>query len=128
MRGTTPRWLVVGLAVLTIGSFAAAQAVGSSRPSSAGTPRLVASPTAVRPGASLRLRGTGFPADARLALLVGPPHARASRIGSAVTGSTGSFVATIRIRARAAPGALVALACHDACRVKATARFRNVRG
>ncbi|HEX7291495.1 MAG TPA: hypothetical protein VF250_10255 [Conexibacter sp.] len=90
------------------------------------TPQLTADATAVQPGETLTLVGHGFPRNAHLALLAGPPKADAERIGGAQTGRRGSFTATIRIRARSSPGALVARACFDGCRVKASARFRIV--
>lgn len=88
--------------------------------------QLTAEPTTVQPGEALRLAGRGFPPNARIALLAGPSHAEAERIGRAQTGRRGQFVATIRIRARSSARALVALACADACRVKASVRFRIV--
>ncbi len=93
-----------------------------------GAPRLGATPTAARPGASLELTGRGFPASAHLVLLVRRPHGRTVRMGSAVTGSRGGFVATIRIRSRAAAGTFDAIACQDACRVQVSVRFRIVSG
>jgi hypothetical protein len=90
------------------------------------TPTLTADPTAVKPGETLTLVGSGFPPNARLALLAGPPHGEAQRIGGAQTGLRGRFVAKIRIRVRSSAGPLIALACFDACRVSASARFRIV--
>jgi hypothetical protein len=90
------------------------------------TPRLTAEPTSVAPGETLRLVGRGFPRNARLALLAGPPDGEARRIGGAQTGRRGRFVATIRIRERSDAGAWIAQACFDACRVKASVRFRIV--
>jgi hypothetical protein len=89
-------------------------------------PQLTAQPEAAAPGEAVVLRGSGFPRNASIELLGGPPHSEARRIGDARTGRRGAFVATIRIRSQADPGRLVALACYDACRVKATARFRIV--
>jgi hypothetical protein len=83
-------------------------------------------PTAVQAGSSVTLTGTGFPRNVHVSLMAGPPHAEASRIGGATTGKRGRFVATIRIRPHSSAGALVAVACHDACRVKASTRFRIV--
>lgn len=127
MRRTPLRLVIAALALASVGSFAGARAFGAAGGAATQTPQLVASATAVQPGGSLTLHGSGFPANARLALLAGPAHAQATQIGTAVTGRRGSFVATIHIRPRSAPAALVALACHDACRVRAAARFRIVR-
>ncbi len=80
----------------------------------------------MRPGASLRLEGRGWASKVHVSLLAGPPHRTPTRIGGALPGLHGSFVATIHIRPRAAPGTLVAVACQDACRAKATVRFRIV--
>jgi len=108
-------------------------ATAVARPPSAQPPhaaarvaQLTAERTTVQPGEALRLEGRGFPRNAHIALLAGPSRAEAERIGSAQTGRRGQFVATIRIRARSAAGALVALACSDACRVRASVRFRIV--
>jgi len=90
------------------------------------TPTLVATPTAVQAGSSVTLTGTGFPRNVHVSLMARPPRAEASRIGGATTGKRGRFVATIHIRPHSTAGALVAVACHDACRVKASARFRIV--
>jgi hypothetical protein len=109
-----------------------AAAVAGARPAAppahavARTPQLTADPTTVRPGETLTLEGRGFPRNVHLALMAGPPGAEAERIGGAQTGRRGRFVATIRIRKPASAGALVALACFDGCRVKASARFRIV--
>lgn len=89
-------------------------------------PRLTLESQAVAPGEALVLEGRGFPRNARIALLAGPPDGEAQRIGGAQTGRRGVFTATIRIREQADPGRFVALACHDACRVKASVRFRIV--
>ena len=107
-----------------LGALAGAQAFGASTASPAASPRLTANPVVVRPGSALTLRGSGFPRQARLTLLAGPRHRQAAHIGSAVTGSRGAFVATIRIRARSAAGTFIASACDDRCRVKASVRFR----
>jgi hypothetical protein len=125
MRETLVRPLLVALAMLACGACAAVASTGAG-PSAAGTARLTANPTAVHPGERLELHGSGFPANARLTLLAGSPHGRRSRIGSAVTGRRGTFVATIRVRSRAAAAAFVALACQDGCRVNASVRFRIV--
>jgi len=59
-------------------------------------------------------------------LSAGPLRHTPTRIGSALAGLHGRFVAAVRIRAHAAAQTFVALACQDACRVKASARFRIV--
>ncbi len=89
-------------------------------------PQLTAEPAVAEPGAAVVLSGRGFPRNASIELLAGPPRSEAQTIGSARTGRRGAFTATIRIRPQADPGRLVALACYDACRVKAAVRFRIV--
>jgi hypothetical protein len=89
-------------------------------------PQLTAEPQTAVPGGTVVLSGRGFPRNASIALLAGPPRSEAQRIGGAQTGRRGAFTATIRIRPQAAAGRLVALACYDACRVKATVHFRIV--
>lgn len=94
------------------------------RPDAAASgPSLTAEPQATAPGDTLVLRGRGFPRNAQIELLAGPPGGDAQRIGGAQTGRRGVFTARIRIRPRSDAGRFVALACHDACRVKASARF-----
>ncbi|HEV7771852.1 MAG TPA: hypothetical protein VGO48_01045 [Conexibacter sp.] len=115
--------LVVLLLSMLLAAVAGARPVASS---AARTPQLTADPTAVQAGGTLTLQGTGFPRNIRVTLLAGPPNAEATRIGGASTGRRGRFTATIRIRPHSSSGAFVALACHDACRVKASAHFRIV--
>ncbi len=112
---------------LVVAAVAIAGPVGAARPQRppAG-PQLTVEPAAVAPGQAVVLRGTGFPRSAAIDLLAGPPQSEARSIGSARTGRRGAFVATIRIRSQADPARLVALACWDGCRVKASARFRIV--
>jgi hypothetical protein len=101
-------------------------AAARSRPVAPAGPQLTVEPQAAAPGETVVLSGRGFPRNAAIQLLAGPPRSEGRRIGSARTGRRGTFTATIRIRAQADPGPLVALACHDACVVKAVARFRIV--
>jgi len=104
-------------------------AVAGARPAAAPaprTPQLTAEPAAVQAGGTLTLHATGFPRNVYVTLLAGPPNGEAAPIGGASTGRRGRFTATIRIRPHSSAGALVAMACHDACRVKASARFRIV--
>lgn len=89
-------------------------------------PQLTAEPATVQPGDTFRFTGTGFPRNAQIALFAGPRNTEAQRIGSAQTGRRGRFVATIRVRARSSARAFVAIACVDACRIKASVRFRIV--
>lgn len=115
MRRTTliPLLLLSGAALAAAPARAAAPA-----------PQLTADPVAARPGSTVTLAGRGFPRETHVALFAGTPGAPRMRIGGALTGRRGRFVATIHIRARADAGALVAVACADACRVQASARFR----
>jgi len=117
---------LVALALLPAAAVAAARPATPPAHADERTPTLVATPTAVEAGGSVTLTGTGFPRNVHVSLTAGPPHAEASRIGGATTGRRGRFVATIRIRPNSSAGTLVAVACHDSCRVKASARFRIV--
>lgn len=116
------------LALLPAVTVAVAVAQPAATPPRAAgtTPSLTTDTTTVRPGETLTLTGRGFPRNERLALLAGPPKEDGQRIGGAQTGRRGSFTAKIRIRARSDAGAFVARACFDACRVKASVRFRIV--
>jgi hypothetical protein len=117
--------LVALLLTLPVAAVAGARPGSPSAPA-ARTPQLTADPIAVQAGDTVTLTGTGFPRNVHVNLLAGPPHAEATRIGGASTGQRGRFTATIRIRPHSSAGAFVALACHDACRVKASTRFRIV--
>lgn len=125
MSGSPPHPVVAVLLAACVAWLALAQAVGADAGRS--VPRLAAAPAAVRPGAVLRLTGSGFPRHVRVVLLAGPREALATRIGSAVTGARGDFVAAVRVRPRSAPGRFVAVACEAGCRLRASARFRIVR-
>ena len=113
------------IAAVVGGGLAVAARPGPS--GRANGPQLTVEPEAAAPGGTVVLRGRGFPRNAAIDLLAGPPHSEAQRIGGARTGRRGGFRATIQIRSQADAGRLVALACYDACRVKAGARFRIVR-
>ncbi|HKG04616.1 MAG TPA: hypothetical protein VKB03_15695 [Conexibacter sp.] len=115
--------LVVLLLSTSVAAVAGARAAAPSAPR---TPQLIADPAAVQAGGTVTLQGTGFPRNVHLTLLAGPPNAEATRIGGASTGRRGRFTATIHTRPHSSAGAFVALACHDACRIKASARFRIV--
>jgi hypothetical protein len=118
--------LVVLLLSAPAVTVAAARPAASAPPPAARTPQLTADPTAAHAGATLTLQGKGFPRNVHVTLLAGPPGAKATPMGGASTGRRGRFTATIHIRPHSSAGALVALACEDACRVKASARFRIV--
>jgi hypothetical protein len=81
-------------------------------------------PAHVHLGGRIVLEGHGFPARGRVALLAGRRHHAAVRVGAAVAGRDGGFVAPIRIHAHASPGLYVMTACLDRCRVRTTTRFR----
>jgi hypothetical protein len=118
---------LAALALLPAATVAVAQSTAAApRQAATRSAQLTADPTAVQPGETVTLEGTGFPRNAHVALLAGPPHADPARIGGAQTGRRGRFVATIRIRTRSSAGAYVARACVDSCRVSASARFRIV--
>jgi hypothetical protein len=122
------RGVAISAVLLAVAAVGPGLAAGSDRPATAAAvvPQLTAEPVEVVPGGTLVLRGRGFPRNARVVLLAGPPRAEAERIGGAVTGRRGGFRAEIRIRLPSDAGRFVALACHDECRVKASARFRIV--
>jgi len=105
---------------------AAAQPATAAAPGPTATarpPELTAAPPVVHPGETLTLTGRGFAPGAGFALLV-RADGRTTRIGAARTGQRGSFVATIRVRTHAAAARFVVLACRNACRIQASARFR----
>jgi hypothetical protein len=91
-----------------------------------GGPRLTADRAHVQGGGAVILHGNGFPRRADIVLLAAAPHTAAKQIGTARTGVHGGFAAPIRIDIHAAPGLYVATACHDACRLTASVRFRVV--
>jgi hypothetical protein len=128
---TSLRRIALVLLVLLLGAVAFAT-VGDARPARRAAhvvvraPQLTADPGAVQPGATLTLVGRGFPRNVHVALLAGPSQDEAIRVGGARTGLRGRFSATIHIRPHSRAGHLVALACHDGCRVKASAPFRIV--
>lgn len=119
---------LVALALLSSATLAAARPAAPDAAVVARTPQLAIEPATVGPGEAVTLQGRGFPRNAHIALLAGPPRSEAIRIGGARTGRAGRFTATIRIRSQADPGTFVALACHDGCQVKASARFRIIAG
>jgi hypothetical protein len=117
---------LAALVLLPAATVATARPAAPPAHAAARAPQLTAEPDAVQPGETLTLEGRGFPRNVHLALLAGPRGTEGERIGGAQTGRRGRFVATIRIRKPATAGAFVAQACFDACRVKASARFRIV--
>jgi hypothetical protein len=118
---------LAALALLPATTIAMAQPAAAPRTQAAArTPELTTDSATVKPGETLTLTGRGFPGNVHLVLRAGPPDAEAQRIGAAQTGRRGTFTAKIRIRARSSAGMMVALACFDSCRVKASARFRIV--
>jgi hypothetical protein len=114
------------LVALALAPATAAAASSSAGKAPARTPTLTADQVAVQAGETVTLEGSGFPRNAHITLLAGPPHGTTSRIGGAETGRRGHFVATIHIRPHSSAGTFVVRACQDECRVKATARFRVV--
>ena len=124
MPAATPRIALITLLLTLPAAAVAAARPPASSPQATRAPQLSADPATVSAGDTLTLHGTGFPRNAHMTLLAGPPRADATRIGGASTGSRGRFTATIRIRPHSSAGSFVALACHDACSVKASARFR----
>ncbi len=113
---------LISLLLLSTAGLATAEAAKAP----ARGPQLTATPTAVEAGTTVTLEGRGFPRNVHVALMAKPAHGETIHMGGALTGLRGRFTATIHIRPRSAPRALVALACVDACRVKATAQFRIV--
>jgi hypothetical protein len=91
-------------------------------------PRLKLRPTVVAAGARLTFVGSGFRPGANVWLGVGPPQSEARTWGSTRTNRSGAFRKTLTVNPRVQPGRWVALACQRACRIKAGASFRIVRG
>jgi len=125
LRRTVLISLLLGCAAPLAGTAAIVPADAGPH-SAVRVPQLVARPAAVKAGGTLTLEGRGFAGNARITLLAGPLRHTPTRIGSAIAGLHGRFLATIGIRAHAAAHAFLAVACQDACRVKASARFRIV--
>jgi hypothetical protein len=119
------RHAVIAFSVLAIGVGGDAAFSGAAQRTPA-EPRLTTEPAAVAPGEALLLRGQGFPKRAQITLFATPPHGESIRIGSAQTGRKGGFSASIRIRVPSDPNRYVVRACHDSCRVAASAQFRIV--
>jgi hypothetical protein len=118
--------LIPLLLLLTSATVAVAQPAIADAPAPDAAPRLpqlTADPLVVHAGEALTLTGRGFPASVGLALLV-RVDGRTTRIGGARTGRGGGFLATIRVRPHASADRFVVLACRDACRLQASARFR----
>jgi hypothetical protein len=119
-------------AAAALAAFAALGAVGAGPvPAAVEAQREMAvslrvTPRVVPRGAFLTFTGSGWPARARVTLLVGPPASEADPVGAVLTDARGRFVRRIRIRPSAMPGRYVALACRRGCRVKATATFRII--
>ena len=127
MQMRAPARRTTSLLLLVLLPSAAVAAAPAAAPATATrTPQLTAAPSEVKPGEALRLEGRGFPRNAEIVLRAGPPDGETRRIGSARTGLKGRFTAEVQIRVKSDPGRLVAFACHDACRLKASAQFRIV--
>lgn len=120
-RSRAPRSIALALGLIVCAIAALAAGAVAKRHAA---PRLHATPARVAPGGTVVLYGRGFPANAHIVLRATPPGGDSARIGEAHTGLRGGFVAPIEIDAGAAPGAYVAAACHDRCRLKATVQFR----
>ncbi|HEX5146589.1 MAG TPA: hypothetical protein VFV85_06170 [Conexibacter sp.] len=121
------RTALIPLLLVAAAALTAARPAPPSKPAPrarTAVPQLEADPAVVLPGDVVTLHGSGFPANVHLALFANAPRAERTRIGGAMTGRSGRFTATVHIRQASHPGVFRALACYDACGVKASARFR----
>jgi len=82
----------------------------------------------VVPGGRLTFIGSGFRANERVWLGVGPPQSEALFWGWGRTNATGAFRRTFTVNPRVKSGRWVAIACQRGCRIKAGASFRTVIG
>jgi hypothetical protein len=87
-------------------------------------PTLRLRPSTISPGGSVTFTGSGWPANRRVDLLIGPPFSEADKFTSARTGARGRFRTTFRFPAAIEPGRYVVLACRRSCRVKVSASLR----
>ncbi len=85
------------------------------------------SPAAVRAGHVITVTGRGWPRNAGVELLIGPPRSEASHGAWARTTSAGTFSKRVRLWSRMKAGRWVLLGCRRACRIKAAASFRVTR-
>lgn len=115
--------------VLTAALVGPAWASSSSSPAPARTAAVQVriEPTTVRAGGVITAIGRGWPRDAGVELLIGPPYSEAYHVNWARTTRAGTFRKRIRISSRTAAGRWVLLACRRSCRVKASASFRVTR-
>lgn len=122
MRRTGPNHARIPGIVLVLGLLPALAPLGGAAASA--KPRLTVRPATVQAGNVVAFSGSGFLANRRVQILVGPPRSEASPIGSAGSNSSGRFRVKIRMSTRARPGRYVALACQRTCRIKASASLR----
>jgi hypothetical protein len=89
---------------------------------------LALQPKVVVAGGRLTFIGSGFRANERVWLGVGPPQSEALFWGWGRTNRTGAFRKTLTINPHVKPGRWVAIACQRGCRIKAGASFRTIKG
>jgi hypothetical protein len=98
------------------------------RVASSAKPHLTLRPKLVVAGGRLTFIGSGFRANQRVWLGVGPPQSEARFWGCGRTNRAGAFRKTLTVNAHVEPRRWVALACQRGCRIKAGAAFRVTRG
>jgi len=111
---------------LVLLALAVPVAAGSPPARSAGVSVRV-SPTVVHAGHVITVTGRGWPRNAGVELLIGPPYSEASHITWARTTHAGTFSKRIRIGSHTKAGRWVLLGCRRACRIKAAANYRVTR-
>ena len=117
--------IVLVLAAALVGPVAASSS--SSAPARTAAVHVRIEPTIVRAGSVITAIGRGWPRDAGVELLIGPPYSEAYHVNWARTTHAGTFRKRIRISSRTKAGRWVLLACRRSCRVKASASFRVTR-
>ena len=125
--GATMRVMRLLLAAATSALVLAAPAVAGPVPASTAGVSVRVAPATVHAGHVITVTGRGWPRNAGVELLIGPPYREASHITWARTTSSGTFTKRVRIWSRMKAGRWVLLGCRRACRIKAAASFRVTR-
>ena len=119
------------IVTLVLAAAVAGPALASSSsapaPARAAAVHVRVDPASVPAGSVITAIGRGWPRDAGVELLIGPPASEAYHVNWARTTHAGTFRKRIRISSRTAAGRWVLLACRRSCRVKASASFRVTR-
>jgi hypothetical protein len=122
---------LMALALIAVSVAEAAKAPMAARNDvrlASAKPRLTLRPTVVVAGGRLTFIGSGFVANQRVWLGVGPPQSEARFWGWARTNRAGAFRETLTVKPHVKPQRWVAIACQRGCRIKAGASFRIARG